>query len=170
MSLSRRQFGRMAAGACASGTLTVARAQEASERFTLDIQLQASAQVNPDESGRPSPVRLRVYELLEASAFTEADHFGLMNNDKAALGGAVLARDEFILLPREVARIQRKSHPRTQLLAFAAGYRDLEGTWRLLHALPERTPPAWYQFSKSSPTVALTLRLEAQTLVLSRTR
>ena len=64
----------------------------------------ATADVNPDARGRPSPVVVKVFELKSLAAFETADFFSLFDKDKETLGGELLARDEFSLIPGDKRR------------------------------------------------------------------
>lgn len=144
-------------------------AQEAKEPTKLDLKVVASAQSNPDETGRPSPVRVRIYELKDSNSFSEADYFSLSNADKTVLGADLLVREEFILRPGESRRIERKSHPQTVALGILAGYRDLTTVWRLVLPLPEAPAAAWYRMALPSKKAALTIQLEPQGLLVKPT-
>ena len=63
--------------------------------------IQAAASLNPSVSARPSPLRMRVYELKSAAAFNQADFMSLYQSDQAALGADLTGREEFILQPGE---------------------------------------------------------------------
>src|SRR6185503_596321 len=58
--------------------------------------IQASAQINPSASKRPSPLLIRVYELKSVAAFNGADFMSLYQRDQTALGGDLLAKEEFV--------------------------------------------------------------------------
>lgn len=143
-----------------------ALAQEAKEPTKLQLKIEAAAQTNPDDSGRPSPVKVRVYELKDSNAFNEADYFSLNSNDKSVLGSDLLAREEFILRPGESKRIERKSHPQTTALGILAGYRDLNSVWRAVHVLPEAPNAGWYRMLLPSNKAELTVQLQPQGIVV----
>ena len=63
--------------------------------------IQAAASLNPSVSARPSPLRMRVYELKSAAAFNQADFMSLYQSDQATLGADLTGREEFILQPGE---------------------------------------------------------------------
>lgn len=151
--------------ACLLATGT-AFSEEAKEPTKLLLKIEAAAQTNLDESGRPSPVKVRVYELKDSNAFNEADYFSLTNSDKTVVGQDLLARDEFILRPGETRRIERKSHPQTTALGFLAGYRDLNSVWRVVHVLPEAPAAGWYRFMLPSHKAELTVQIQTQGIVV----
>lgn len=140
--------------------------QDAKEPTRLVLKIEAAAQTNLDESGRPSPVKVRVYELKDSNAFGEADYFTLTNADKTVLGQDLVGRDEFILRPGESRRIERKSHPKTTALGFLAGYRDLNSVWRVVHVLPEAPDASWYRALLPGNKTELTVQLQPQGIVV----
>lgn len=93
--------------------------------------IEASAQVNPSSSRRPSPVLVRVYELKTAAAFNSADFMSLYQRDKAELGGDLLAKEEFVLAPGESKAFAKTLSPDTRYLGVLAAFRDVEhARWR----------------------------------------
>ena len=93
--------------------------------------IQASAQINPSASNRPSPLLIRVYELKSAATFNAADFMSLYQRDQAELGGDLLAKEEFVLNPGETKTFAKTLAPDTRFLGVVAAYRDLEhAKWR----------------------------------------
>jgi type VI secretion system protein VasD len=98
--------------------------------------LQASAQVNPSASKRPSPLLVRVYELKSAAAFNAADFMSLYQRDQAELSSDLLGKDEFVLAPGETKPYTKTLAPETRFLGVMAAYRDLEhAKWRSVVAV-----------------------------------
>jgi type VI secretion system protein VasD len=93
--------------------------------------MQASANVNPSVSKRPSPLLVRVYELKTATAFNNADFVSLYQRDQAELGAEMVGREEMILNPGESRPITKIATPETRFIGVLAGYRDLDhAKWR----------------------------------------
>ena len=93
--------------------------------------IQASAQVNPSASKRPSPLLVRVYELKSAAAFNSADFMSLYQRDQAELAADFVGRDEFVLAPGESKPYTKLLSPDTRFLGVMAAFRDLEHSkWR----------------------------------------
>ena len=93
--------------------------------------ISAAPGVNLSVSQRPSPLRLRLYELKSATAFNQADFMALYQSDQATLGPDMLAREEFVLQPEEARPYNKVLSPETRYLGVVALYRDLErATWR----------------------------------------
>jgi type VI secretion system protein VasD len=97
----------------------------------LDARLVASASLNPDPSGRASPLVVRLYELKDRTAFERADFFALFDNESATLGADLVARDEIQLEPGQKRRLERHLDDATRFLGIVAAYRDLDNAeWR----------------------------------------
>ncbi|MEM6483560.1 MAG: type VI secretion system lipoprotein TssJ [Pseudomonadota bacterium] len=58
----------------------------------LKLQVVVSDGVNPDRSGRPSPVFLQMFELRETASFRNSSYLDVYRDPKAALGGAFIAK------------------------------------------------------------------------------
>lgn len=100
---------------------------------TVGGQIQASAQLNLSDSRRPAPLQLRVYELKTAAAFNGADFMALYQNDQAALGADVVAREEMMLQPGETKPIKKSVSPDTKFIGVFGAYRAIEkATWRVV--------------------------------------
>jgi type VI secretion system protein VasD len=98
---------------------------------TLQITVEAAADVNPDSRRRASPVSVRVYALKTLAAFEAADFFALFEKDQATLGADLVAKEELIMRPGETKVVNLKLGPEAKSLAYFAAYRDLEkATWR----------------------------------------
>ena len=98
---------------------------------TLQITVEASADVNPDARRRASPVAVRVYALKTLAAFESADFFSLFEKDQATLGGDLVVKEELLLKPGESKVLNLKLGPESKSLAYFAAFRDLEkATWR----------------------------------------
>jgi type VI secretion system protein VasD len=98
--------------------------------------IQASAQVNPSTSKRPSPVLLRIYELKSAAYFNNADFMSLYQRDQTELSTDLLGKDEFVLAPGESKSFAKTLTPETRFLGVVAAFRDLEHSrWRSVVAI-----------------------------------
>jgi type VI secretion system protein VasD len=122
--------------AAASVALALAACAGAPKPAQVAGTIQASAQVNPTSSKRPSPVLVRVYELKTAAGFNSADFMSLYQGDKAALGGDLLGKEEFVLAPGESKTFAKTLAPDTRYLGVLAAYRDVEhAKWRSVVAV-----------------------------------
>lgn len=96
-----------------------------------ELELRAAEDLNPDVNGRPSPLRVRLYELKSASGFMSADFFTLYERDKELLGADLLVREEIQVEPGMQKAVTRKLNPEAKYIAVLAPYRDIEkASWR----------------------------------------
>lgn len=165
MASPRRRAALIAlAGLCCARAV---QAQEAREATRLKLSIAAASGVNPDTSLRPSPIKVRIYELKDASTFAEADYFSLETADKITLAADMLARDEFILRPGEMRSLERKSHTQTTAIGVLAGYRDLpNATWRVVHKLKEAPEASWLRMFLPANRAELRIELQPQGIAL----
>ena len=104
-----------------------------------DIAVTVANDVNPDLSGRASPVIVRTYELKSLAAFEAAYVYGLLEKDRDVLGADLLARDELPLQPGERRDVKKTLQPETRFFGVTAGFRDVEHSkWRASAPLPAK--------------------------------
>ncbi len=135
------------------------------EKTSLEIEISADDDVNPDAKLRATPVLLRMYELRSSVAFESADFFSLNSSDRTALGSDMLTREEFVLRPGERRLLRRKSHPDVEALGWIAGYRDLaHSDWRAVLQVEAAPESAWYRAPLPANRVKAAVRLQRQGL------
>ncbi|MCB5206525.1 type VI secretion system lipoprotein TssJ [Methylovorus mays] len=66
------------------------QADQVKEPTRLILKLEASGDVNPDQTGRASPIKVRIYELKDSAVFADADYFSIDNTDKTLLAADML--------------------------------------------------------------------------------
>jgi len=124
--------------------------------ITVKVHLQASADINPDGSGRASPLVVRVYELRQDVAFRDADFFALYDHEKQTLAADLVASEEYQLRPGESRDFDFKSDPQIRFLMVVAAYRDLRNSqWRASFEMPH---PANKKV-KNPPLIVLDINL-----------
>ncbi|HTV80436.1 MAG TPA: type VI secretion system lipoprotein TssJ [Steroidobacteraceae bacterium] len=106
------------------------------ERATLSV----APNVNPDSSGRPSPVVVRIYQLKDEGAFNNADYFALMDKEQETLGPTLVEREEYELQPGETRVLELNVAPEARYLGAIAGFRDIRNAhWKALSPTPEKS-------------------------------
>jgi type VI secretion system protein VasD len=107
------------------------------------VELRAAPNLNPDDSGRASPLRIRLYELKSASTFNAQDFFSLYERDKDVLGADLVAREEIQVEPGMRKTFTRNVGPDTKFIGVLAPYRDIErAKWRAsVEVPPNKTTP-----------------------------
>jgi type VI secretion system protein VasD len=132
----------LASAACAKAPppaalppITIAAPPEAKTKASM--MLSASADANPDGTGRPSPVVVRVYQLKTDAAFKGAEFFALFDDDQKVLGPEMITRDEYVLAPSEKKSIDVSVSKETRFVGALAAFRDIRNAqWRGLVAAP----------------------------------
>lgn len=98
---------------------------------TAVLTLRSTTQINPNASGQPAPVVVRIYELKATSIFDSAEFTELFYSDQATLGGDMLGRKEIEIAPGQQLDQTVTLSGETRFIGFVAGYRDLtNATWR----------------------------------------
>jgi type VI secretion system protein VasD len=86
---------------------------------------------NPDPSGHPAPVAIRVYELAASAKFERADVFALTEREQQTLGEDDLGSEEFVVRPGESRAISRELKKGTQMIGVIVLFRDIDHShWR----------------------------------------
>jgi len=99
----------------------------------IDITLKAAEDVNVDQSGTPTPVVVRFYELTDIQNFRKVDFASLYNNEQASVGKHIVKRDEFELKPGEEREIDRVAKRNTRYIGILAAYNDVDNAkWRAI--------------------------------------
>ena len=60
----------------------------------LTLSITVSDGVNPDRSGRPSPVFLQIYELRDADSFRKSEYLDVYRDPPGTLGSSFLLKSE----------------------------------------------------------------------------
>jgi type VI secretion system protein VasD len=99
----------------------------------------AAADVNPDSSGRASPIVVRIYQLKDDSKYNNADFFALFDDDQKVLGADMLVREEVELAPGEQRQVDVAVAGEAKFVAAMAAYRDIRNAqWRVSQPAPKK--------------------------------
>lgn len=102
-------------------------------------RLVASAQVNPDASGRASPIVVRLFQLRDEDAFASAEFFDLYEKEKQILGESLVSRQEYVLAPGETRELEIPLDAQARYLGVLAAFRDIRAAqWRAVTRAPEK--------------------------------
>lgn len=104
---------------------------------SVELTINAAGDINPDPSGRPSPVVLRVYQLAAPTQFQSADFFQLFDKEAPTLGPDLVGREDLTIAPGGTRVLTIPLKPNAQAIGIAAAFRDIDqATWRALVAVP----------------------------------
>lgn len=156
----------------------------------LEGQIDVGKNLNPDASGRPSPLFVRVYQLKTAETLLGATYQDLFRNDAATLGADLLKREIFEFCPATEGagaendeKDQGKSRsgplchsrdlpikislePDARYLGVVAAFydiRDPTGRWRQVREIPQPKE----RFMRSDVPPKVRIKLERTTVSLS---
>jgi type VI secretion system protein VasD len=117
--------------------ITIAAPAPPETKVKASMSLVAGADVNPDTSGRASPVVVRIYQLRTDALFRSADYFALLGDDQMVLGRELISRDEFMLVPSERKAVDVTVSNDTRFVGVFAAFRDNRNSlWRALIPAP----------------------------------
>ncbi|WDE03296.1 type VI secretion system lipoprotein TssJ [Thalassomonas viridans] len=98
---------------------------------STDITFYAAGDVNPDLSGRPSPVVVKVFELSSRTIFDTQDFFTLYESPEHVLGPDLLKKDELELQPDGSLEYKMKLDKTARYVGVVVAYRDIDSArWR----------------------------------------
>jgi type VI secretion system protein VasD len=100
----------------------------------------AASDINPDATGRPSPLVVRIFEMRNDAEFSGADFFALYEREKETLGSSLVVRQEYVLQPGEKREVWLPVARDARYLGAVAAVRDIRGArWRMLTSAPRKT-------------------------------
>jgi type VI secretion system protein VasD len=116
----------------------------------VELTFTTAPDVNPDPSGRASPIFVRYYQLAATETFSTVDYFQLHDKDSAILGQSLLDRQELPLTPGTSQTIKFAPKPGTIAIGVAAAYRDIDqAQWRAQAPVaPNKTNQLQVQLNK----------------------
>lgn len=101
----------------------------AATRVTL--VLNAAVNVNPDISGQPLSVVVRIYQLRDKGRLETADYSAIWKSDKETLSDDLIQRQERIVQPGTQEMMEIQAEPLAAYLGVVALFRAPSGdTWR----------------------------------------
>jgi type VI secretion system protein VasD len=122
----------------------------------VELVVHAAEDVNPDPTGRPSPIVLHYYQLGGTAAFEKADYFQIHDKEAALLGADLLDRQDLPLTPGASQSVSFEAKPGTKSLGIIASYRDIDkAVWRAALPLPaQQKTKVMVQLNKLGLSVA----------------
>ena len=98
---------------------------------STDLRINVAKNVNPDITGRPSPVVMKVFELSSRTIFDTQDFFTLYDEPESILGPDLLKKDELELQPDSKQKHSMKLNKNTRYIGLIVAYRDIDkARWR----------------------------------------
>jgi type VI secretion system protein VasD len=103
----------------------------------VEVRVIVASDVNPNRSGRASPVFLRVFALRDPSKFLNAEFDDVTLRADTTLAATLIGREERMVEPASTVVLTLKIDPATRLLGVVAEYSDLANSrWRATSPSP----------------------------------
>src|SRR5690554_5320089 len=101
-------------------------------RTTMHVNVQSSPQLNLDAASTTSlPVRLKIYQLNDATRFNDATFRQLWKSDVQILDATLLNKKELTIAPDEVKTIKITRHHQAEYIAVVGIFRHhTEEGWK----------------------------------------
>jgi type VI secretion system protein VasD len=120
----------------------------------VDLDIAAAPDVNPDLSGRPSPVTVTVYQLAERGALDRADFFQLSKPE--TLAADQRGREDVLLSPGEQKKLTAPLKEGARYIAIVAAFRAIDkASWSAVVEVP---PHGMIKLSALLAGITLTLK------------
>jgi type VI secretion system protein VasD len=103
----------------------------------IQLEIEASKKLNEDVVYSSLPVRIKIYQLNDATRFNEATFRQLWKSDISILGSTLLEKKELTINPgtKQIIRMQRKS--RAEYIAAVGVFRHHDhNQWKSIKPLP----------------------------------
>lgn len=98
-----------------------------------NIRFEASETINPDASGRASPLVIRVYELKAVDTFRSAGFFDLYDEPEAVLEDDLLAMEEVVLRPELVELLPMVLDRKSRYIGIVGAFQNIdEAGWKMI--------------------------------------
>lgn len=99
-----------------------------------NLSFEASDDINPDSSGRASPLVIRVYELRSVDTFRSAGFFDLYDEPDSVLNEDLLAMEELVLRPELVEKLPTMTlNENTRYLGIVAAFQNIDqAEWKMI--------------------------------------
>ena len=104
----------------------------------IELTLQASARLNPDDASQSLPTVLRILQLKSGRKMEQAEFTRVYRDAKEVLGEDLLAVDELVIGPGETVKRKLDRQEGAGAVAVVALFRRPTGfSWRVLRELPK---------------------------------
>ena len=94
-----------------------------SDSSSLELTLEAGYDLNPNDRGEASPVKIRIYELQAADLFSQADFLDLFDQDSATLQDSLIKKHRVpAQRPGQRTQLDIRLDPATRYIAVFAEF------------------------------------------------
>ena len=111
---------------CVSGCASNAPKDE-----TYTVELRSTDFINPDASGRASPILVKLLALRSTNQFSKVDFFKVFDDPATALQSELVSASEITLLPSSREKVRVKADDTVEYIGVVAGFQDIDSAiWR----------------------------------------
>jgi type VI secretion system protein VasD len=97
----------------------------------ISVAISAVSNLNPDSSGNPLSVVVRIYQLKDRGRFERADYDALWKNEKETLADDLIQQVERVLRPGSQEIVAFQGNPAAAFIGVVALFRNPSGdSWR----------------------------------------
>jgi type VI secretion system protein VasD len=147
---------------CAGSQLVVAAGPSCPVPDDVQLEIEASDRVNPDETGRSLPTRVRLYQMTDLTRLQSASFEDVWSQPQSTLAQTAVNSEELVIYPGQVLIHRFKRAPRADYIVGVAVFREAEGeAWRTAQEWPMVGDPCRTQqlAPPKPPLVKLRLRM-----------
>ena len=99
----------------------------------VDVTIRANADINPNPTGTPVSVAVRLYSLNAKGRFESADVYSLMQREAQTLGTESAGVEEVVVRPGETRKVTLMPKPGVRFIGIAVLFRDIDRSqWRMV--------------------------------------
>lgn len=103
----------------------------------VTLRIYADDIINPNETDRPRPVHVRLYQLGNDLGLQNAKYNDILLKDVETLGVDLMKKDEVTVFPNDLVEIKFERIPEATFLGAAAMFRDPQGqSWKTFYEFP----------------------------------
>ena len=104
----------------------------------VDVTIKASSDINPNPTGTPVSVAVRLYSLNARGKFESADVYSLMQREAQTLGTESMGFEEVVVRPGESRKVTLMPKPGVRFIGIAVLFRDIDrAQWRMVAPIAE---------------------------------
>jgi len=97
----------------------------------VTLTIQASSDLNPDDSGRASPLYVQIYQLRKPDVFNSAEFFNLYQAKENVLADTLVSTQTINVLPSQKKQVQFVVSGETKYIGVLAAYNNIAvAKWR----------------------------------------
>jgi type VI secretion system protein VasD len=114
-----------------------AAAPEPCDKQVVTLDLYAADNINPNETARPRPVVVRLYQLQNDVRMLNAQYDDILLRDKETLATDLMKMDEVEVFPNDLVQVKFERIPEASVLCGAAMFHQPRGqSWKTFYEFP----------------------------------